>query len=250
MWEEFECSDPENFVPNYFHDVDYDYDTFAAFGKRVEKFKKDLKIFKEGTKESFYFAVLYGAFFKLDETKDAFVEDREVFESVLGMEFLNCIEKKKEGPCLDLNFNTFGRQCRRINDLLTEKKLFSRVYELTSATAVISSLLKKEKKKNLEKHLRICGSMAGLVYKFENQNISTFEDNITFMEDLPFSINFDLETTCGKKIYEFQEAAEMFPISYAFIVEFNLCLNLDRVFVVRSFNHTFMLKFFDPVTSR
>ena len=54
----------------------------------------------------------------------------------------------------------------------------------------------------------------------------------------------------------------MYPIYYAFVVIFNPCLNLDRIFVVRSFNHTFeqlnddsylsneMLKFFDPVTAK
>lgn len=59
--------------------------------ERIEKFKKDLKIFGKGTNESFYFAALYGAFFKLDETKDTFVKDREVLESVLGTQFLNCL---------------------------------------------------------------------------------------------------------------------------------------------------------------
>ena len=90
-WEKLECSDRDNFVLNCFGDVDYEYDKFVGFEERIEKFKKDLKIFKEGTKESFYFAVLYGGFFKLDETKDTFVEDKEVLESVLGTEFLNSI---------------------------------------------------------------------------------------------------------------------------------------------------------------
>ena len=43
--------------------------------------------------------------------------------------------------------------------------------------------------------------MPGLVYKFENQNISTFEDNVKFMGELPLTIYFDLETTCGKTVY-------------------------------------------------
>ena len=89
-------------------------------------------------------------------------------------------------------------------------------------------------KNKLKNHLESCGSMPGLVYKFENQNISTFEDNIKFMGDLPVSIYFDLETTCGKKIYEFEEVAEMYPISYAFVVAFNPCLNLERIFTVLS----------------
>ena len=130
MWEEFDCSDTENFVSDCFDDIDYEYETFPGFEKRIEKFEKDLKIFMKGTKETFYCAVLYGAFLKLDEMKDIFVEDREVLESVLGTEFLNCLEKKREGLYLYLNLNTFERQCQEINDLLIEKKLFLRVYEL------------------------------------------------------------------------------------------------------------------------
>lgn len=41
--------------------------------------------------------------------------------------------------------------------------------------------------------------MHGLFYKLKNQNISIFEDNVKFMGDLPFSIYFDVETTCEKK---------------------------------------------------
>ena len=103
--------------------------------------------------------------------------------------------------------------------------------------------------------------MIRLVYKIQNQNISTFEDNVKFMGDLPFSIYFDLETTFEKKIYELEEAAKMYPISYAFFVAFNPCLNLNGIFAERNFNHTFeqlnyisylfnkKLKFLDPVTA-
>ena len=59
-----------------------------------------------------------------------------------------------------------------------------------------------------------------------------------------------------KKIYEVEEAAEIYPIP------FNHCINPDRKFVVRTFNHTFeqlnevsylsneMLEFFDPVAAK
>ena len=58
----------------------------------------------------------------LDETRDTFVEDREVLESVLGKDFLSCLERKREGFYLDLNLNTSERQCQEINNLLLEKK--------------------------------------------------------------------------------------------------------------------------------
>ena len=59
------------------------------------------------------------------------------------------------------------------------------------------------------------------------------------MGDVPFSIYFDFENTCGKKVYNFDKDVTLYPVSYAFVVAFHPSLNLDRIFVVRSFNHTF-----------
>ena len=95
------------------------------------------------------------------------------------------------------------------------------------------------KKKNLERHLKVCGSMSGIIEKFENQNILSFGDNVRFMGEPPFAVYFDLETTSGKKIYEFHQEVEMYPVSYAFVIVFNPYLKLDRISVVRSFNHSF-----------
>ena len=104
--------------------------------------------------------------------------------------------------------------------------------------------------------------MPGIVYKFENQNISTFEDNVRFMIELPLEIYFDLETNSGKKVSEFDGITEMYPVSYAFVVVFHPKLNLDRICVVRRFNHTLeilndvshfsneMIKHFNPVTAK
>ena len=86
--------------------------------------------------------------------------------------------------------------------------------------------------------------------------------NMKFMGDLPFSIYFDLETTTGKKVYNFDEDATLYPVSYAFVVVFYPSLNIEKIFVVRSFNHTFeqlndasclkdnMLPFIDPIMTR
>ena len=41
-------------------------------------------------------------------------------------------------------------------------------------------------RKSLERHLNSCGHMPGLAYKFENQSIQTFFDNVKFMGDSPF----------------------------------------------------------------
>ena len=102
--------------------------------------------------------------------------------------------------------------------------------------------------------------MPGIVYKFQNQSIQTFFENVKFMDDLSFAIYFDFETTCGKKAYNFDDDISMYPVSYAFAVAFHPSLNLDRVSVVKSFNHAFdqlnsmgylldeMLSCFDPIT--
>ena len=66
--------------------------------------------------------------------------------------------------------------------------------------------------KSLERHMNVWACFLAIVYKFENQNIKTFFDNMKFMGDLPFSIYFDLETTTGKKFYNFDEGATLSPI--------------------------------------
>ena len=81
--------------------------------------------------------------------------------------------------------------------------------------------------------------MPGIIYKFENQNIQAFFDDMKFMEDLLFSIYFDFEITSGKKIYSFDEDSTLYPVEYAFVVAFHPDLNIEKIFVVRSFNHTF-----------
>ena len=48
--------------------------------------------------------------------------------------------------------------------------------------------------------MNLCGSMIGILNKFDNQNIQTFVDIKKFMGDVPFSIYFDFETAAGNKI--------------------------------------------------
>ena len=91
-------------------------------------------------------------------------------------------------------------------------------------------------RKSLQRHMNVCGSMPGILYKFENQNIQTFFDNMKFTADFPFSIYFNFETTAGKKVYNFEEDASLYPVSYAFVVAFHPSLNIEILSVVRSFN--------------
>ena len=87
--------------------------------------------------------------------------------------------------------------------------------------------------------MNACGHFSGTDYKFENQSIQTIFDNMKFMGDLPFSTYFDLETTAGKKVYDFDEDPTLYPVSYAFMIAFYPSLNIEKISVVRSFNHTF-----------
>lgn len=91
-------------------------------------------------------------------------------------------------------------------------------------------------RKSLQRHMNVCGFMPGILYKFENQNIQTFFDNMKFMADFPFSIYFNFETTAGKKVYNFEENASLYPVSYAFVVAFHPSLNIEILSVVRNFN--------------
>ena len=78
-----------------------------------------------------------------------------------------------------------------------------KVLEITAAEKYYACNKFFVQKKSLECHLKTCSSMAGIIYKFENQGIQTFFDNMKFMSDLPFAIYFDSETTSGKKNLQF-----------------------------------------------
>ena len=90
----------------------------------------------------------------------------------------------------------------------------------------------------LEKHLEKCSHMPGITYKFENQHLTTFEDNFRFMGAQPLTIYFDLEKTCGKKQFQHIDGSEknMYPLSYCFIVAFHSALCLERITILRSVN--------------
>lgn len=59
------------------------------------------------------------------------------------------------------------------------------------------------------------------------------------MDDIPFSIYFNFETTSGKKVYHLDEDATLYLVFYAFAVAFHPSLYIDKIFVVKKFNHAF-----------
>ena len=101
MDKHFACPDPENYVPSFADEIEHDYDDFRGVEARIEKFKKTLKIFEEGSKDSFFNVVLFGTYLQLNDGKGELLMDREKLKSVLGESFLERLEEKKPTLYLD-----------------------------------------------------------------------------------------------------------------------------------------------------
>ena len=52
-----------------------------------------------------------------------------------------------------------------------------------------------------ETHIKCCSGKPGIVYNFNIQNIVTFEENLKYMGDLPFSAYAKFETTAPAADY-------------------------------------------------
>ena len=76
-------------------------------------------------------------------------------------------------------------------------------------------------KNRLENHLKICSKMPGAIYKFENQNILSFEDNFQYLGDHQFVAYFDFETTTGSGSRNYLDDEEMYPLCYCLIFCFS-----------------------------
>ena len=92
----------------------------------------------------------------------------------------------------------------------------------------------------LKKHLQICSKRPGITYKFNKEHLTTFEENFKLLGHLPFTVYFDLETNCVRKLYEdFTDPTKnMYPISYCFVIAFNSVFYLNKITVLRSLTHT------------
>ena len=320
--------DPKNFVFNFVGEIEVEYDEFQGVEKRIQKFVQELKIFRQGLKDSFYEAILFAVYYYFIDKKEDFdfCQEEKILTNVLGVDLFGDLKSKKQILQLDLSICTFETQCHVINDLLMERKLFLRVYELRkkfrymirkipngknisqrdlsacveerfNGFHLVRKLAENEMRQNfklidivykpvrkvnqimgcyfsflmrnayrvtsekkgqnvstpdqcfacnkffierkyLQRHMNVCGSMPEILYKFENQNIQTLFDNMTFMGDVLFSIYFDFETTPGKKVYNFEEDASLYSVSYTYVVVFHPSLNIENLSAVRSFNDT------------
>lgn len=66
------------------------------------------------------------------------------------------------------------------------------------------------------------------IYKFENQNLVTSEDNLKYMGDLPFVAYFDFKTTTGNELKNSKEYKEMCPVWYSLVFAFYPKLDIER----------------------
>ena len=145
-------SDLENFVSDYIDEIEYEYNEFSRFEKRILKFEQDLKIFEEKSN-----AILYGTYYLLLEEKETldFCWDQQKFGEVLGQDFFERLEVKKQKLQFDLRLSTFETQCHVVNDLLISKNLFLRVHELRKKFCYL--IKKVPKGKNvIQKDLSAC----------------------------------------------------------------------------------------------
>ena len=78
-------------------------------------------------------------------------------------------------------------------------------------------------KPRFEKHLKVCSRKQGITNKFQNQHFFTYEENFRLLGDLPFTVYFHYEATCGKNLYKdsINPSKNMYPFSSCFIIAFN-----------------------------
>ena len=76
----------------------------------------------------------------------------------------------------------------------------------------------------------------GVNYNFNNQNLTSYQDNFNAKGDVPLLVYFDFETTA--LTFSDPEQQKMLVVSYVMIVAFHPKLNLDRIIIQRSFSHS------------
>ena len=97
--------------------------------KIFNKFEKSLQQKCEKSKDSFFNAALWGAYFKI-KTEQNFngFNDYEL-KNVLGVDFLTKFNEIKDDIVLDINLETFQCKMHLVNDILYEKNMFLRLCE-------------------------------------------------------------------------------------------------------------------------
>ena len=85
----------------------------------------------------------------------------------------------------------------------------------------------------IEKHFSCCASKAGFTFSFDNGKIMYYQDHYKNLDDLPFTVYYDFETTTGSVVFF---DAKMFVVSYCMIVAFHPELKIPRLVIFRSYD--------------
>ena len=81
---------------------------------------------------------------------------------------------------------------------------------------------------SMKKHTSICIASVGITYSFDNDQIINFQDNLKYLGDVPFTANFDFETTTGNSAFF---DPKMFVMSYCQIYSFHPSINLNKIVI-------------------
>ena len=93
------------------------------------------------------------------------------------------------------------------------------------------------RKDKLDRHIENCTGQPGFIYNFNTQSLVTFEENLKFKRDIPFTAYIDFETTAPTDDCLDPENNKMIAVSYVIIFAFQPELNLNRIIMERSFGH-------------
>ena len=91
--------------------------------------------------------------------------------------------------------------------------------------------VKSEEKMN--QHISVYAAKVKITYSFDNAKIIDYRDNYRYMDDVPFTVYFDFETTTGNAV---SFDTKMFIVSYCMIVSFNKLLSFPKIVIYRSFD--------------
>ena len=140
---------------------------FKDFENRVKKFKNTL-VNPQGlnNENSFFYSILYAVRYHLTKKFDT-VDDEQIKVDI-GAGIYDKIYPLKSFLKLNLDILSFQNQCQTINPILSENKLFLRVYEMKDKFRYITE--NSAEKKNVIRELSAC-----IHEKFNGFNIVRIE---------------------------------------------------------------------------
>ena len=118
--------DTQDLQPEMCWEIDRDcvqFDEFQGYEKATEKFTKSPCSFERDSEDSFFDEILYGLVYKLLQNKEKKV-NKNIIWQILGEEFFDNLEEKKEILQLDESFCNFEKKCYIANEILTKKIYF------------------------------------------------------------------------------------------------------------------------------